>query len=608
MTVAPKLRNAFGILLPLAVACTIYLYLYPVFSQCAFPLPSRNAADAFHHTTKLHWPYAQTDDLATIPTERAPFRLLTFGDPQLEGDTSIPVAYLGLFPHIGNIFKHLTFQTRHNSLWERLRWIIHDSIDIYMIDIPDILESFRKVFDLWGNDFYLAHIYRALHWWTKPTHVTVLGDLLGSQWIDDAEFERRGHRFWNRTFKGGIRVDDSVAMYPLAEYNLSGILNGAEEEAIWTKRIINVAGNHDIGYAGDLTVERMERFERIFGKANYELRFELPVEDEMSKSTIYHNETNPYSRRLQPELRILVLNDMNLDTPAKSIPLQDQTYDFINKAIGTGEDVNDLGRFTLLLTHIPLYKPEGVCVDAPFFDFHGAHDGGGVKEQYLLSYDASKGLLEGIFGMSGDVNAAGNGKGRRGMILNGHDHEGCDTYHFINQTNGTEASERRWEVNTWPTALEADVMNKPNHPGLREITVRSMMGDFGGNAGLLSMWFNFTTWAWEHEYVSCPLGRQHLWWLTHILDLGVILLAILWPTAAIVESKGVDLDAKIGEVAAYGRRALELLHRQMLKAQRVWNAAVAELMKPDEVHGDTKHEVKGSKSPKKAGQKAHKKA
>ncbi|KAJ2980161.1 hypothetical protein NQ176_g2810 [Zarea fungicola] len=542
MLVASRLRNGLGLLVPLTLACSVYLYFYPFFRQCAFPLPSRNATEAFEGTKKLHWPFADEESLRSIPTKQAPFRLLALGDPQLEGDTSIPLAYAGFMPHIPQLLKQLTFQTYHQSLKERIRWSMHDLVDIFFDDIPNIFESARKLFDLFGNDFYLAHIYRTLHWWTQPSHVTVLGDLLGSQWIDDNEFERRGRRFWNRTFKGGERVPDDVAVFPAQEYNLTGFLNGSPEEDIWKKRIINVAGNHDIGYAGDLTEERLERFERHFGKANYELRFELPVTDPEYNATIINEETNPDSKRLAPELRIVVLNDMNLDTPAKSVPLQDATYHFINSVIGTSAAVEFAGHFTLILTHIPMYKPAGICVDAPFFDFHSQDDGGGLKEQYLLSGDASKGLLEGIFGINADTNAAGNGVGRKGLVMNGHDHEGCDTYHFINQTNGTNSFDRSWETVLWRDAM----MGYPARLGLqgrREITVRSMMGDFGGNAGLLSMWFNFETWEWEHEYLDCPLGSQHFWWLTHFLIFGTIACIISYMAVILMGAVGVDVDS-----------------------------------------------------------------
>ena len=481
--------------------------------------------------------------------------------PNSREDTSIPVAYLGYLPHLISTAKHLTFQTTHESFRQRIRMTLHDIIDIYLEDIPNIFESMRKRFDLWGNDFFLAHIYRTLHWWTRPTHVSVLGDLLGSQWIEDDEFDRRGHRFWNRTFKGGERVPDDIAVYPHHEYNMSGILDGSLKEQVWTRRIMNVAGNHDIGYAGDLTQERMDRFERVFGKANYELRFEMPIHDPEVNATIINDETNPGSTRLPPELRIIVLNDMNLDTPAKDVGLQDATYQFINSVIGTGAAVEYQGQFTLILTHIPLYKPEGVCVDSEFFDFHTAEDGGGLKEQFLLSGDASRGLLEGIFGVNADPTAPGKGLGRSGLVLNGHDHAGCDTFHFVNQTNGTDVDDRPWETIRWADARAKNLHRQEMLPGRREITVRSMMGDFGGNAGLLSMWFNQSTWEWEYEYMDCPLGRQHFWWLTHFVDFGVLLFAVLYVVVLRLEAVGVDIDGILHQGIARVRHRLQQVGR-----------------------------------------------
>ncbi|EQL00386.1 Metallophosphoesterase domain protein [Ophiocordyceps sinensis CO18] len=552
MLVAAHLRHGLRLLVPLAIACTVYLYLYPVFSGCAFPVPSRDPTEAFDQTKKLHWPYAGSHQ-KHVPAKLAPFRLLTLGDPQLEGETSVPIAYLGILPHLKSLAKRLTFQMEHPFFRDRLRMILHDIIDVALEDIPNIFESLRKRFDLLGNDFYLAHIYRTLHWWSRPTHVSVLGDLLGSQWIENPEFEQRGRRFWNRTFKGGERVPDDVAMFPVRDYNISGTLDASPEQGVWTRRIMNVAGNHDIGYAGDLTPERMERFERVFGKANYELRFALPIRDAEVNATIFNSETNPESTRLPPQIRVLVLNDMNLDTPAKDQGLQDATYEFINAAIGSAAVVGHRGQFTLVLTHIPMYKPKGVCVDGPFFDFHTQQEGGGVKEQNLLSPDASKGLLEGVFGLSGNPDGAGQGLGRSGMVLNGHDHEGCDTFHFINQTNGTEATDRSWEVARWAEARVKGLPRQPMLPGRREITVRSMMGDFGGNAGLLSIWFNESTWEWEHEYVDCPLGKQHFWWLTHFLDLGVILGALVYAAVLCLESAGVDVDGRFLKAADWMR-------------------------------------------------------
>ncbi|KAI1431125.1 hypothetical protein GGR50DRAFT_107987 [Xylaria sp. CBS 124048] len=534
------LRSAVRVIPIVAIACTLHLYLYPVFQGCAFPLPpsasnvsdSTTAPSALHETLQQH---------ISGPTGiSAPFRLLALGDPQLEGDTSIPIYERSAFFHLEWALKHLTFQTEQPSLRKRLRQVTHDLVDVFFNDIPDILESIRKYIDLFGNDFYLAHIYRSLKWWAKPTHVTVLGDLLGSQWIGDPEFDRRSRRFWNRSFRGGERVPDEVAQYPAEDYNLSGILvTNDGEAAVWQRRIINVAGNHDIGYAGDLTPERLERFELAFGKAAYELRFELPLEDPVMNATIFDLDRNPGSDRLAPELRIVNINNMNLDTPAFNQSLQDDTYSFINAVIHTSSAVEYKGHFTLVLTHIPLYKPEGVCVDPPFFDFHDPQQGGGVKEQNQLSADASRGFLEGIYGLSGDSSAPAGGAGRNGLILNGHDHVGCDTYHYINQTLPND--ERQWQVTDWDTARKGHLPGKSGLPGIREITVRSMMADFDGNAGLLSVWFDHDAWEWKYEFATCALGRQYYWWFVHIFDILSLIILGAYGALEIATKSGFDV-------------------------------------------------------------------
>ncbi|KAH8774027.1 hypothetical protein BGZ57DRAFT_1016563 [Hyaloscypha finlandica] len=511
------LRYALCILVPLSFLLSSYLYLYPVFHLCAFPAPEDPPKSAFLNTLRQHTLFSQNS------SKIAPFRLLTLGDPQLEGDSSIPDAEAATFPNFSKFRRDalLLDGTKHNPL-QRLRHSLHDLIDFCLDDIPKALEVYRKRLDHIGNDYYLGHIYRTLHWWTDPTHVTVLGDLVGSQWIDDDEFGHRGWRYWNRVFRGGIRVSEEVASQPAEDFQNTIIL-GDDAEA-WKKRIINVAGNHDIGYAGDLSQERMARFTRVFGKANYELRFQLPVNSTPATNTSRKatleggddNEVDGEEEKPVPELRVVVLNDMNLDTPAGSTELQDETYNFLNQIITTSHDVTRPAHFTLLLTHIPMYKKDGICVDGPFFDFFDGEFSNGVKEQNHLSADASKGFLEGIYGMSGDSWAPGHGFGRNGVVLNGHDHEGCDVYHYINQS---ATPERYWQAAPWAEAESGRYDDEAGVVGLREITVRSMMGDFGGNAGLLSLWFDEETWDWRFEFVNCKLGTQHIWWVVHILDL-----------------------------------------------------------------------------------------
>ncbi|KAL1835203.1 hypothetical protein VTK73DRAFT_6020 [Phialemonium thermophilum] len=260
---AAVLRNGLRILLPLSLALTLYLYLYPVFQTCAFPLPVADGGGvntglaAFWQTARSHLPWrpAGADlpgptvangsaDAASSPDEAdatrprrpalAPFRLLAFGDPQLEGDTSIPNAHGPYLPHLSAIRAHLTLRTDHPSLRHRVRQILHDAVDLLFDDVPNTVESFRKRLDLFGNDFYLAHIYRTLRWWTRPTHVAVLGDLVGSQWLTDDEFDRRSWRYWNRVFRGGERVPDDVAHLPDGNYVVTGSLEGGGAAAAQT--------------------------------------------------------------------------------------------------------------------------------------------------------------------------------------------------------------------------------------------------------------------------------------------------------------------------------------------------------------------------------------
>ncbi|KAG8159527.1 hypothetical protein KVR01_010164 [Diaporthe batatas] len=568
------LRLAFHASLALSLLLTTYLYLYPAFLTCAFPLPQSSASSspiggngrlaAFLETAKLHLPFAESATTTRVedanghirPLRVAPFRLLALGDPQLEGDTSIPNYYAeSSFPHLKSFYSLLVSRTDdHPSFRSSKKQAFHDLVDFWFDDIPNTFESVRKRIDLWGNDLYLAHMYRTLSWWAVPTHTAVLGDLVGSQWISDAEFERRAWRYWNRAFSGAQRVPDESATWPAAEYDLDGHLGKALYDETWRRRLLNVAGNHDIGYAGDLTPERMDRFERAFGRANYELRFELPAAllSPAGAGTIRNDTDNGQADRLVPELRVVVLNDMNLDTPAVSADLQDQTYRFVNGIIDTATAVEFRGHATVLLTHVPLYKPEGVCADAPLFTFHEGD--GSLREQNQLSADASRGIVEGVFGLSGDPGAPGGGMGRRGVVLNGHDHEGCDTYHFINQTADHHPAE--WEVRRFPEAAAAGLPSHPRLPGLRELTVRSMMGGYGGNAGLLSAWFDEDEWGWRFEFDNCALGTQYVWWGIHALDLVTVGIGLAYAAAVwlVGEKKGEAAGAGAGKTPAVGAK------------------------------------------------------
>lgn len=487
----------------LSVSSTVYLYSYPFFHRCGFPtypLPNNSA-------TKGH----------------ADFRLLALGDPQLEGDSSLESLGNGYFPSLKTLYVEFP---RSESLYDNLVLIRRSVREVIISDLPRILRSYRKRLDLWGNDYYLAHIFRTVHWFTKPTHVAVLGDLLGSQWVSNDEFEQRGARYWYRVFRRGKKVDDVVTGHEHVE--------SLGWDKTWETNIINIAGNHDIGYAGDITEERLQRFERVFGRANWSIRFTLP-ERPRSDVSIKVN--------LVPELRIVVLNSLNLDTPALSGELQAESYLFINDVIGASRPVEHRDTFTILLTHLPLHKEAGICVDSPYFDFYAPDEGGGVKGQNHLSYNAGKGILEGIYGMSGNPDAPGDGFGRNGIILTGHDHEGCDVYHHLPETKDESNESRTWKAKRWDPSIGKALRSNKTVPGIREITLQSMMGEFHGNAGLLSARFDYDKGEWMAEYSSCVLGKQHIWWAVHILDLislGLLLIAgllLLWPCGRDTASK-----------------------------------------------------------------------
>ncbi|KAG9713707.1 hypothetical protein KCU73_g16433, partial [Aureobasidium melanogenum] len=276
--------------------------------------------------------------------------------------------------------------------------------------------------------------------------------LLGSQWISNHEFDRRADRFWNRVFVGAHFWKHELPEEELGDtpvWDFVDNLNASRAPAL-----LNVAGNHDIGYAGDIDHHRIHRFERAFGQVNWRIRIPL---------------SSP-SSNLTTQLHLVNLNSMNLDNPAWNQDLHRATHDYLDSIVDDTIARNPQDA-VILLTHVPLYKPAGVCVDPPFFSYFEPHHGGGIREQNHLSRQSSDKILNGLFKLPSGIK-------RAGIVLNGHDHEGCDTWH-----DRADTEEKQW-VSTKFSASNTTAN------GIREVTVRSMMGDFGGNAGLLSAWFD----------------------------------------------------------------------------------------------------------------------
>jgi hypothetical protein len=652
-------------LTPLALLSTTWLYLlYPYLHSCAFP----NA--------------------------NAPFRLLALGDPQLEGDSSLPDPNARVFGSLEYVIQDIEYAKTVSAKWG----VVKDAGRGVVKDGWVWIKGKRKAVDLWGNDLYLGHIVGMTRWWSEPTHVAVLGDLLGSQWITDGEFEKRAGRYWGVVMRGmkgvprgvyggsgeeedkdeaggkeeeekaegqeahteesdqageghnsanedlrGVEGEsqdkteessdatraedpgetiaaepqDSAAPYvtesvpeeseesipeqsedkicgddaekveqgdadipqddvekenpdavkilpdeedkvdeapadKIEEANADKLRadtidelgqHGADkieyshantteqddtedtkpegsenieekdadntEEAIaemiqeanvddiegtdgdreeseqdtqqtfnepdpdapkplrkpswggtteilgadkaWANRVINIAGNHDVGYAGDLDVSRVARFEKAFGSVNWDIWFTLPPNPNATDAT-----------EAPPALRIVILNTMNIDAPAWNYELQTETYSFMNHIITTSRPVEDKTHATVLLTHIPLEKEPGICVDSPYFSYFD--EGSGIKEQNMLSEHSSKTVLQGVFGMSDNQFTPAEGMGRRGIVLNGHDHEGCDVMHFVRQQGVYDACSvdtvKREEAH-WPPPLPPPIPTNP---------------------------------------------------------------------------------------------------------------------------------------------------
>ncbi|KAF9400635.1 hypothetical protein BGX21_003826 [Mortierella sp. AD011] len=88
----------------------------------------------------------------------------------------------------------------------------------------------------------------------SPTHVTVLGDLFSSQWIDDNEFNVRLARYQS------IFPDPATA-----PHSKKTTVDKSDGIPI----LINITGNHDIGYGNDISQTRLDRWEQVFGRSNF---------------------------------------------------------------------------------------------------------------------------------------------------------------------------------------------------------------------------------------------------------------------------------------------------------------------------------------------------
>ncbi|KKA03795.1 hypothetical protein D499_0A02860 [Hanseniaspora uvarum DSM 2768] len=382
-----------------------------------------------------------------------------------------------------------------------------------------------KKLDTFGNDYYLGHIFNTMFKRLKPDFSIVMGDLFSSQWISDDEFYNRTARYIKRVFPGAMplnveRIEELKKNNPaddginyktdwvkFADKTIHAINNDKESLNFdmgddvyrWTDKdscmFINMTGNHDIGYSGDITYQHMSRFTDMFGKDNF---------------VLHYNRGKPNS------YRIVNLNSMLIEGPGLEEELVQTTWEFLyqlfeEKFEGT----------TVLLQHIPMYKPNGLCVDGPDTRFYPldyekeTYKQGLMRSQNHLSMETTDKIMNLLFH-----------NGKPGIILTGHDHYGCDVI-YNRYSSKMKDNAQGLAISHWKASSKVDSKsNNKQFTGevVQEITVRSMMGDFDGATGLLEMKFNHNYDSFDFVYKECVFAVQHVWWITMVTNILVILL------------------------------------------------------------------------------------
>ncbi|CDK27227.1 unnamed protein product [Kuraishia capsulata CBS 1993] len=455
-----RVISALAILISVLTALVnLYIYTYPSLNaeNCSWKHQKHQKhsylEDVFEQYAHTKKGYSKASNGANSTSEVADIRLLAIGDPQINGN------------------------------WPSTKYI--------------------KRLDNYGNDYYLGHIYQVMKRRLQPSHVAVMGDLFSSQWISDSEYYNRTRRFITRLFPGPEEytaynldfvnkhedVDWVSHMHWFQktleeggfkgpdQYDFQNIYDWTEHQLADEPLFINLTGNHDIGY-GDTTYQHMTRFRRLFGKDNYWIE---------------------YGAGTDHAWRIVVLNSLALDGPSAQPEFLDYTWQFVETLRERPFEGS-----TILLTHIPFYKREGLCRDGPFSELYtpenavGAYAIGKLKSENHLQYETSQRVLSAVFT-----------SGKPGIVMTGHDHEGCENYYNLSPEGEWYASKE----------VEADVH-------IKEITVRAIMGEFGGNTGIMTGHFDEDAKQWEFDYTLCPFIVQHVWWAAQIgLLLSVLLVS-----------------------------------------------------------------------------------
>jgi len=238
-------------------------------------------------------------------------------------------------------------------------------------------------------------------------------------------------------------------------------------------RTVNIVGNHDIGYAAQADESHIARFEAGFGDVNTKFQVGRHLFVVLNSINL-----DPSKSRVRPDAgrppgNQALLADAESGDQGARLELQylyDLTWKHVEEMAKLREETEPLT--VVLLTHIPLYKPEGLCADPPTLEFN-RYAGAAVGGRVLPPTPGTKGLAcvplrtVGLrrFGQVQQQNVLSRNvthllldKLRPQFIFTGHDHEGCEYRHAL--PGGGEA---------------------------REITVRSVQAEYGGHAQLFAI-------------------------------------------------------------------------------------------------------------------------
>lgn len=243
------------------------------------------------------------------------------------------------------------------------------------------------------TDNYMRRAYTQLQEQLHPDTVFFLGDLFdgGREWktshgdFDDPQWNRRpkgevgyakkwkkkyGQEFWLREY---IRFNELF----VGSWNLGGSEAGPGQRA--RKLITSLPGNHDFGFGSEVKVPARDRFEAYFGDVNRV--------DVIANHTFVSVDTLSLSARTSEDRMIADLG--NIYKPAEEFLdnvqlvkrkaverelrrirgenqeiLQAHTVEEVNSADFSNRPTSNPGEGkaelpTILLTHVPLYRPPG---------------------------------------------------------------------------------------------------------------------------------------------------------------------------------------------------------------------------------------------------------